>query len=115
MTYAVQVLTDETFPKALSDSPLPILVDFWAPWCGPCRSVAPILEELAGEMGDKLAFAKLNVEEHQEAPTKFKVHSIPCLIVFRAGAEIGRVVGLKGKRALQSDLEKILVPAGAQA
>ncbi|MDR1656416.1 MAG: thioredoxin [Deltaproteobacteria bacterium] len=108
MSENIQILTDETFPDALSASEVPILVDFWAPWCNPCRALAPILGELAIEMTDRLSFAKLNVDENQDAPTKFKVRSIPCLIVFRQGEEIGRIVGNKGKQALLAELDKII-------
>jgi thioredoxin 1 len=108
MSESIQVLTDETFDKSLKDSPVPVLVDFWAPWCGPCRLVAPVLEELAGEMAGKLAFAKLNVDENQDSPNKFKIRSIPCLIVFREGQEIGRVIGHKGKKDLVRELDTIL-------
>jgi thioredoxin 1 len=109
MSENMRILTDGDFDKALRDSALPVLVDFWAPWCGPCRLVAPILEELAGEMSDRLAFAKLNVDENQDSPNKFKVRSIPCLIVFRGGQEIGRVVGNMGKKDLARELDNILV------
>ncbi|MDR1545751.1 MAG: thioredoxin [Deltaproteobacteria bacterium] len=104
----VQVLTDDNFSQVLADSQVPVLVDFWAPWCGPCRAAAPVLQELAGEFNERLVFAKINVDENQAAPTKFKVRSIPCFIVFKAGQEIGRIVGHKGKQALQKDLEKLL-------
>ncbi|MDR1109257.1 MAG: thioredoxin [Deltaproteobacteria bacterium] len=108
MSENIQVLTDDTFDQAVADSPLPVLVDFWAPWCGPCRAVAPILAELSAEMGSKLCFAKMNVDENPATPGKFKVRSIPCLIVFRKGEELGRVVGHKGKQILQAELEKML-------
>jgi thioredoxin 1 len=108
MSESVRVLTDETFNPAIENGELPVLVDFWAPWCGPCRLVAPLLEELAGEMGDKLSFAKLNVDENQDSPNKFKIRSIPCLIVFRRGQEIGRIMGHKGKKDLVRELESIL-------
>ena len=108
MSESIQVLTDETFDKHLGDSPIPVLVDFWAPWCGPCRLVAPVLEELAGEMAGKLAFAKINVDENQDSPNKFKIRSIPCLIVFKGGQEVGRVIGHKGKKDLVKELDTLL-------
>ena len=108
MSDSVQVLTDDIFDKALVDSSLPVLVDFWAPWCGPCRMVAPILEELSGEMADKLSFAKINVDENHDAANKYKIRSIRCLIVFRGVNEIGRVIGHKGKSDLVKELDKIL-------
>ena len=108
MSESIQVLPDETFDKHLGDSPIPVLVDFWAPWCGPCRLVAPVLEELAGEMAGKLAFAKINVDENQDSPNKFKIRSIPCLIVFKGGQEVGRVIGHKGKKDLVKELDTLL-------
>ncbi|MDR2386968.1 MAG: thioredoxin [Deltaproteobacteria bacterium] len=108
MSDNIQELTDENFDQTLSDTSLPLLIDFWAPWCGPCRALAPILLELSQEMSAKLAFAKINVELHQEAPSKYNVRTIPCLIVFKGGQEIGRLVGHKGKNVLIEELEKIL-------
>ncbi|MDR0356407.1 MAG: thioredoxin [Deltaproteobacteria bacterium] len=108
MSENIQVLTDDSFNKTLSENSLPILVDFWAPWCGPCRAVSPVLEELSQEMSSQLAFAKLNIDENGLTPTRFKVKSIPCLIVFRQGEEIGRILGHKGKQILKDELEKIL-------
>ena len=106
MSENIKELTDGIFDQALSDSNLPLLVDFWAPWCGPCRALAPILGELSEEMSSVLAFAKINVDDNQEAPSKYNVRTIPCLIMFKNGQEIGRVVGHKGKQTLSAELEK---------
>jgi thioredoxin 1 len=108
MSENILVLTDETFDKTLAENSLPVLVDFWAPWCTPCRSIAPILDELAGEMSSRLVFAKMNVDENGDTPTKLNVRSIPCLILFKSGAEAGRLLGGKGKQVLQDALEKLL-------
>ncbi|MDR2368387.1 MAG: thioredoxin [Deltaproteobacteria bacterium] len=108
MSENIQELTDDVFDQTLSDTALPILVDFWAPWCGPCRALAPILGELSEEMSSKLAFAKINVDENQDAPSKYNVRTIPCLIVFKNGQEVGRVVGHRGKQNLSAELEKLL-------
>jgi thioredoxin 1 len=108
MSDNIQVLTDDSFDQAVADASLPILVDFWADWCGPCKAVAPILAELSEEMSAKLSFAKINVDQNPATPSKFKVRSIPCLIVFRKGEEIGRVVGHKGKQVLMAEVEKML-------
>ncbi|MDR2301532.1 MAG: thiol reductase thioredoxin, partial [Deltaproteobacteria bacterium] len=73
MSGNIQELTDDNFDQTLSDASLPLLIDFWAPWCGPCRALAPILLELSGEMSAKLAFAKIDVDKNQEAPSKYNV------------------------------------------
>jgi thioredoxin 1 len=108
MSENIKELTDDTFGQALKESALPLLVDFWAPWCGPCRALAPILGELSEELSSKLAFAKINVDENSETPGKFNVRTIPCLIIYDKSEEIGRVTGHKGKQILLSELEKIL-------
>jgi thioredoxin 1 len=108
MSENIKELTDESFDQILSESQLPILVDFWAPWCGPCRALAPILGELSQELSSKLAFAKINVDENQDTPGKYNVRTIPCLIVYKDSQEIGRVVGHKGKQVILAELEKML-------
>ena len=82
-----------------------VLVDFWASWCGPCRRIAPILEELAEELDGKLTIGKLNVDEHPKVAERFRVMSIPTLILFQGGAEVDRIIGLRGKPELAAAIE----------
>ena len=100
-------LTDATFTDAIS-SDRPILVDFWAEWCGPCRMVAPVLEEIAGEHADKLSIGKLNIDENPQTPASFDVMSIPTLILFKDGVEKKRIVGARPKHQLVSELSEYL-------
>ena len=84
------------------------LVDFWAPWCGPCRMVAPILEQLAGDNAGKLTIGKLNIDEYPDAASSFRVASIPTMILFRGGKELTRIIGAQNKRALQETINLYL-------
>ena len=97
-------LSDATFDETVQGSEAPILVDFWAEWCGPCKMIAPVLEDIAGEYSDKLRIAKLNVDDNPAVAQRFNVMSIPTLIVFRDGAEAQRLVGAKGKAQLLEEL-----------
>jgi thioredoxin 1 len=106
MSDTIQVLSDATFSDSLTDSPT--VVDFWAGWCGPCKALAPIFEELSLEMKGKLKFAKINVDDNNETASKYNIRSIPCLIVFKDKKEVGRVLGQKEKTELRADLEKFL-------
>jgi thioredoxin 1 len=97
-------VTDSNFQAEVLESDKPTLVDFWAPWCGPCRMVAPVLEELAGEHED-LKIVKLNTDENQQTAAQFEVLSIPTMILFKHGAVAKRVVGAMPKRRLEQELE----------
>ena len=103
----IKQITPENFDATVNDS-LPVLVDFWAPWCGPCRSLSPIVDEVADELAGKLVVAKCNVDDNQDLAMKFGVMSIPTLVVFKNGEEIDRSVGALPKARLQALLEKHL-------
>jgi thioredoxin 1 len=101
-------VTDATFQAEVLDSETPVLVDFWAPWCGPCRVVHPILEEMATERDD-VHIVSINVDENQQTAARYDVLSIPTLILFKTGAEAKRVIGAMPKRRLEAELEPALV------
>ncbi|MBB5324631.1 thioredoxin 1 [Anoxybacillus tepidamans] len=103
---AIVSATDQTFAAETSTGVT--LVDFWAPWCGPCRMIAPVLEEIDQEMGDKVKIVKVNVDENQETAGKFGVMSIPTLLVFKNGEAVDKTVGYQPKEALVSLLNKHL-------
>ncbi len=100
----INEVTDNNFQAEVIESDQPVLVDFWAPWCGPCRAVAPVLEEISGERDD-VKIVKLNIDDNQQAAAQFGVISIPTMILFKNGAEAHRVVGAYPKAKLLGELE----------
>ncbi|MFB7125257.1 thioredoxin [Kitasatospora xanthocidica] len=104
MAGATTTVTDATFEKDVLESEKPVLVDFWATWCGPCRQVAPVLEDIAAEHGDKLTIAKLDVDANQATAAKYGVISIPTLIVYQGGEPVKSITGARPKAALLREL-----------
>jgi thioredoxin 1 len=104
---AIEV-TDSTFKTDVLQSELPVLVDFWAAWCGPCRMVAPIVDELADEYDGKLKVRKLNVDENHDTAKEYGIMSIPTLLLFKEGKQVGRLVGAMPKADFQKQIDKIL-------
>ena len=105
---SVAVVNDATFQAQVLESPLPVLVDFWAPWCAPCRTVSPVVEELGRQYAGRLHVAKVNVDENPERAAALGIQGIPTLIVFRNGREVDRIVGAVSKETLVSHLEQVL-------
>ena len=101
-------VSTKDFGNRVLHSPEPVVVDFWAEWCGPCRMMAPVLEQLAGELEGRVSFAKLNVDENPDLSGRYGVEGIPTLIVFAEGEEVGRIVGFAPKAQILHSLEEIL-------
>ena len=101
-------VTDQNFDTEVLASEKPIMVDFWAEWCGPCRAVSPILDQIATEHSEKIDVVKLNVEDNPETAMKYQITSIPAMKVFRGGEVVKTVIGAKPKPALESDLQEFL-------
>jgi thioredoxin 2 len=100
-------VTDATFSDEVERSPVPVVLDMWAAWCGPCQRIAPVIEELASEMGGRVRFAKLNVDENPATAARYNVRSLPTLLVLKGGQEVDRIVGLQPKSAIARRLEKL--------
>ena len=104
----ILTLSDATFAESIGSSEHPVVVDFWAEWCGPCKMIAPALEEIASEHAGQLTIAKLNVDENPDTARQFDVMSIPTLLVFKDGEPVKRLVGAKGKGQLLQDLSEFI-------
>ncbi len=107
MSDNITVVNDDSFAEILNTSETPVLIDFFATWCGPCTAIAPILDEFAGENSDSIKVVKLNVDENPRTPAKYGVRGIPTLILFNQGKEVDKIVGMTSKDALEKMLASI--------
>jgi thioredoxin 2 len=101
-------VTDATFPTAVEGSPLPVLLDLWAAWCGPCRMLEPVIEELATELVGRVRVAKLNIDENPKTAARYAVRSIPTLLVLKGGQEVDRIVGVHPKAEIARRLQRLI-------
>ncbi len=101
-------ITDANFAAEVEGSDIPVLVDFWAPWCGPCKMIAPIVEEIAAEYKGKLKVGKLNTDDNTQVATKFGIMSIPTLMIFKGGEVVERIVGAQGKESLTTKIDSVI-------
>ncbi|MCL4154883.1 UNVERIFIED_CONTAM: hypothetical protein GTU68_005931 [Idotea baltica] len=106
---AVVEVNDSSFDEVVLQSDVPVLVDFWAPWCGPCKAIAPVLDELASEYGDKIKIVKINVDDNKEAAMRYNVRGIPNLIIFNGGEAQNQIVGAVAKQELAKAVEQVVV------
>ena len=102
------VVTDATFREKVEGSPVPVLVDMWAPWCGPCRYLSPVVDQLAGELAGRVLVAKMNVDDNRATSSRFRIQSIPALLVFQGGREVDRMVGVQPKSEILRRLERLI-------
>jgi thioredoxin 1 len=108
---ALADVTQSTFSTQVLGSDKPVLVDFWAPWCGPCRMLSPVVEKVAGQLGDRISFVKLNTDENPQIAGDYQVSGIPCLILFKGGKAVDRIVGFVPEQHIRQMLDKHLAAA----
>ena len=101
-------VTDATFASEVERSPIPVLVDMWAAWCGPCRMLGPTIDQIAAEMAGRVKVAKLNVDENQQTAARFKISGIPAMLIFKDGREVDRIVGLAAKPQIEERLQRFI-------
>jgi thioredoxin 1 len=104
MSDKITHLTSDTFKSAVATSATPLLVDFWAPWCGPCKAIAPVLDELANEFEGKLSIAKVNIDENEAIAAEYGIRAIPTMLLFKGGKVIEQIVGMLPKATLKTKL-----------
>jgi thioredoxin 1 len=104
MSDKIAQLTTDSFKTTVTSAATPVLVDFWAPWCGPCKAIAPILEELASELDGKLTIAKVNIDDHGDVATEYGIRAIPTMLLFKDGKVVEQLVGMMPKAALKAKL-----------
>jgi thioredoxin 1 len=104
MSDKITQLTTDTFKGAVASAATPLLVDFWAPWCGPCKAIAPILDELASELDGKISIAKVNIDDNEAIAAEFGIRAIPTMLVFKGGRVVDQIVGMLPKAALKAKL-----------
>lgn len=104
----IVTLTQENFAQKVLQSPTPVLVDFWAEWCGPCKMIAPMLDELADEYSGKITIGKVNIDDHQGLAAEYGVRAIPTLLLFKQGQVAEQIVGARGKRDLKASLDRVV-------
>jgi len=108
MADEVMEIEDSSFDSEVLQSEKPVLVDFWAPWCGPCKAIGPVVEELAGDFGDQIKFAKCNVDNNPVTPGKYGIKAIPTLIMFKGGNVVDQITGMVAKSKLEEAIKNIL-------
>lgn len=108
MSDVVLEIDDDSFDSEVLQADKPVLVDFWAPWCGPCKAIGPIIEDLAGTFGDKIKFTKCNVDNNPVTPGKFGIKAIPTLIFFKEGSVVDQITGMVAKSKLEETINKML-------